>query len=100
MPKLDGENGNSRPFRSVPRKRLVDREEKEMYVAPVSTKYSPQYSQIILPITRNVEFGDKGELERRKQLTERRLKAKPDQVCSKGVESCFNSVNRVEELTK
>ena len=53
-----GENGNTGAFRNVPRQRLIDREPKS--IAPKSTHYSPNYTCITNPITKNIQFGDLG----------------------------------------
>ena len=53
-----GENGNTCAFRNVPRNRLIDRQPKS--IAPKSTQYSPNFSCIENPITKNVQFGDLG----------------------------------------
>ena len=53
-----GENGNTGAFRNVPRNRLIDRQPKS--IAPKSTQYSPNFSCIENPITKNVQFGDLG----------------------------------------
>ena len=54
-------------FRSVPRKRLDARD--DVFIeGPQSTKYSPIFSYIHVPISKKIDFGDKGEQETLKQV--------------------------------
>lgn len=85
-------------FRNVPRDKLLER--MPASVAPVSTKYRPSYSLVENPITRNVQFGDLGQLKNALELQERRIRNKPDLLCSKGADSCFRSVKRVQKHSR
>ena len=58
-------------------------------IAPKSTQYRPNFKQVENPITKNVQFGDLGQLKNAMELQERRIHNMPDQVCSKGVKTCF-----------
>ena len=76
---------------------MVDLKEKdEIEAGPVSTKYSPLFNYIHTPLTKNVEFGEKTEVANRMKLDAIYEKIKPDTLCSKGVDTCFNSVKRVK----
>lgn len=47
-----------------------------------------------------MQFGDLGQLKNAMELQERRIRAKPDQLCSKGVDSCFRSIKRVQKHSR
>jgi len=68
--------------------------------APTSTKYSPQMTVIEKKRDKNVPIDNQKEIINKVALMERRLKIIPEQVCSKGIHSCFNSVSRVKEMSK
>ena len=69
-------------------------------MAPESTKYRPSYSLVSNPITKNVQFGDLGQLKNALELQERRIRNKPDMVCTKGVDTCFRSIKRVQRQSR
>lgn len=88
-------------FRSVPRQRLNDLRDKDLIDSgPTSTKYSPSFAYIHGPITKNVAFGEKGEVANQMKLNAIYEKIKPDTLCSKGVDSCFSSVKRVKQISR
>jgi hypothetical protein len=85
-------------FRNEPRDRLAIRLKKTSDIAPEPTKYSPSFEAIEKAV-KHVDFGYRGALERQKELKDRLKRIKPDLLCSKGVDTCFNSVKRVKKLT-
>ena len=93
--RLKGARGNLSMFRSVPRERLNAREDVKL-VAPPSTKYSPGYGYIHNEVSKNINFGDKGEQETIRKMNYMRERNASGHVCSKGATKCFSSVKRVK----
>ena len=63
---------------------------------PVPTKYTPSFSYVHSPIAKNVEFGEKTEVENRIKLNAIYEKIKPPTICTKGGDQCFGSIKRVK----
>ena len=71
--------------------------------APISTKYTPLFDLVHLPIAKNVKFGEKGEVENKMKLDAIRKKINEESACTKGsvgADRCFTSVKRVKQLSK
>ena len=84
-------------FRSEKREALELRLKKGD-IAPVSTKYTPNYAIIYKNTLKNVDFGYRGSLERAQELEERKIRIKEDLLCTKGASQCMNSIRRVKNL--
>ena len=88
-------------FRSVGREQL-DAHENQQKIdgCPHPAKYRPQDGYITKRIIKNVDFGEKTEIENQIKLNAIYDKIRPDSLCTKGVSGCFQSVKRVKGLTK